>query len=60
MKFGLVERYLYNHHIEPAAFLLRLILRGLWHIKDNDLDNPPTYMLQIVEDAVTRLKHIIG
>jgi aminoglycoside phosphotransferase len=41
VKFGLVERYLYNHNIEPAAFLLRLVLRGLWHIKDNDLDNPP-------------------
>ena len=58
VKFGLVERYLYNHNIEPAAFLLRLILRGLWHIKDNELDNPPAYILQIVENAVTRLKHM--
>ena len=60
VKFGLVERYLYNHNIEPATFLLRLILRGLWHIKDSDLDKPPAYMLQVVEDAVTRLKHMCG
>jgi len=56
VKFGLVERYLYNHNVEPAAFLFRLVLRGLWHIKDCDLDNPPHYMLQVVENAITRLK----
>lgn len=58
-KVGLVERYLYEHNVAPAAFLPRLVLRGLWYIQDSDPLHPPEYMLRVVENAVARLKHIL-
>lgn len=56
-KVGLVERFLYRHHVPPAAFLVRLLLRGLSHIQESPPEHPPHYMLQVVSDAVQRLRH---
>ncbi len=58
-KAGLVERYLYEHNVLPAAFLPRLALRGLWHIQGSDPTHPPEYMLRVVVSAVARLNHIL-
>ncbi len=55
-KAGLVERYLYKHNVAPADFLIRLLLRGLRHVQESSVEEPPAYMLGIMEDAVRRLK----
>lgn len=39
-----------------AAFLVRLILRGLTHIQATPPEHSPQYMVQIVTDAVHRLR----
>jgi aminoglycoside phosphotransferase (APT) family kinase protein len=54
-KAGLVERYLYTHQVSPAAFLVRLVLRGLSHMQDTSPTDPPRFMLQVITDAVHRL-----
>jgi hypothetical protein len=54
-KSGLVERFLYRHQVAPAAFLVRLVLRGLLHLQDGSPTNPPGYMLQVISDAAYRL-----
>lgn len=56
---GLVERYVYEHQLAPAAFFVRLILRGLHHIQDTDPTKPPHYMIQVVTDAVGRLRQAL-
>ena len=58
-KAGLVERYLYVHDVTSAEFLIRLVLRGLWHIQGDDPAAPPEYMLRVLANAVTRLRHAI-
>lgn len=59
-KAGLVERYLYEHQVEPAAFLVRLILRGLRYVQDANPANPPHYMLQVIADAVHRVTQVVN
>jgi aminoglycoside phosphotransferase len=54
-KVGLVERFLYTHQVAPAAFLVRLVLRGLFHLQDSSPADPPHFMLQVIADAVERL-----
>jgi aminoglycoside phosphotransferase len=58
-KAGLVERYLYRHQVAPAAFLVRLVLRGLSHVQETSPADPPAYMLQVITDAAHRLKHAL-
>jgi Ser/Thr protein kinase RdoA (MazF antagonist) len=55
-KAGLVERYLYKHNVAPADFLVRLLLRGLRHVQEASVAEPPVYMLGVIDDAVQRLK----
>jgi hypothetical protein len=54
-KVGLVERFLYRRQVSPVAFLVRLVLRGLSHLQDTSPTDPPTYMLQVISNAVDRL-----
>ena len=54
-RVGLVERYLYRHQVPPAAFLVRLVLRGLHHLQDTSPSDPPRYMLQVIADAAHQL-----
>jgi hypothetical protein len=66
MKAGLVEKYLYAHHVAPFDFLPRLVLRGLRHLQESAIAAaearprntfvPPEYMLTVIADAVARLK----
>lgn len=58
-KAGLVERYLYEHQVAPAAFLVRLILRGLRHVQETDPAAPPCYVMQVIGDAVRRLTQVL-
>lgn len=55
-KVGLVERYLYQHKVAPADFLIRLLLRGLRHVQESSVEEPPAYMLGVMADGVRRLK----
>ena len=59
-KAGLVERYLYEHHVAPVAFLVRLVLRGLRHIQDTNPADPPHYLLGVITDAVGRLTRVLS
>lgn len=54
-KAGLVERYLFAQDVAPAAFLLRLVLRGLSLIQSADPGHPSQYLLSVVEEALARL-----
>lgn len=60
IKAGLVERYVYEHQVPPAMFLVRLLLRGLHHIQETDPSNPPRYMVQVAIDTVSRLTHALS
>jgi aminoglycoside phosphotransferase len=60
LKAGLVERYVYEHQVPPAMFLVRLLLRGLHHIQETDPSNPPRYMVQVAMDTVSRLTHALS
>lgn len=60
IKAGLVERYVYEHQVAPATFLVRLLLRGLRHIQEADPSDPPRYMVQVAMDTVRRLKHALS
>jgi hypothetical protein len=53
---GLVERFLYRHHVTPAAFMVRVALRGLTHLHDTTPDDPPLRMLMEIERAVDVLR----
>lgn len=53
---GLVERFLYEHQVAPAAFLVRLVLRGLTHLQDTAPADPPRYTLQVIVNAAERLR----
>jgi aminoglycoside phosphotransferase len=55
-KAGLVERYLYEHNVPSAAFLPRLILRGLAYVQCSDPGHPSDFMLQVIKQAVTHLR----
>ncbi len=55
VKAGLVERYVYEHQVAPAMFLVRLLLRGLHYIQETDPANPPRYMVQVAMDTMSRL-----
>lgn len=55
-KMGLVERFLYTHQVAPAAFLVRLVLRGLFHLQDASPTDPPHYMLQVIASAAQQLR----
>lgn len=57
-KAGLVERYLFEQGVAPVDFLGRLVLRGLYHVQCMSPENPPSYMLHVIADAVRRLKSI--
>jgi len=59
-KAGLVERYMYEHQMAPAAFLVRLVLKGLQHIQATDPANPPHYMVQVITEAMSRLTRVIS
>lgn len=59
-KSGLVERYLYERQIAPVEFLSRLILRGLYHVHKDSTTQPALYMLNVISDAVQRLKSVIN
>lgn len=54
---GLVERYLYRHHVTPEAFLVRVALRGLTHLHDSTPDDPPVVMLNDIQHAVATLRN---
>jgi hypothetical protein len=55
-RVGLVERFLYTHQVSPTAFLVRLVLRGLFHLQDSSPLSPPAYMLDVIHTAVQRLE----
>ncbi|MCB0127478.1 MAG: phosphotransferase [Caldilineaceae bacterium] len=59
-KAGLVERYLFAHGVAPVDFLGRLVLRGLWHVQEMSPENPPSYMLHVIANAVRQLRSILG
>jgi aminoglycoside phosphotransferase len=59
-KVGLVERYLYEHQVAPAAFLARLVLRGLRHVQDTSPADPPHYMMHVITDALRRLTQVLS
>jgi aminoglycoside phosphotransferase len=59
-KVGLVERFLYTHQVSTAAFLVRLVLRGLTHLQDASPTNPPAFMLQVISDAARRLRQTLA
>lgn len=54
---GLVERYLYQHQVTPASFMVRVALRGLTHLHDTTPDRPPLVMLREIERAVAALRN---
>jgi aminoglycoside phosphotransferase len=54
-KAGLVERYLYEHDVEPRTFLLRLVLRGLTHVQHVPADGSARHMIEVIREAVGRL-----
>jgi len=56
-QIGLVERYLYRHHVTPEAFLVRVALRGLTHLHDTTPDDPPVVMLKEIQHAVDTLRN---
>jgi aminoglycoside phosphotransferase (APT) family kinase protein len=53
---GLVERFLYRHHVAPAAFMVRVALRGLTHLHDTTPEEPPRAMLSEIERAILALR----
>lgn len=56
-QLGLIERYLYRHRICAEAFAVRILLRGLTHLRDTTPDNPPTQMIATMERAIDTLHH---
>lgn len=55
-RVGLVERFLYRHHVAPTTFMVRVVLRGLTHLHDTTPDEPPLVMLKEIEQAVNVLR----
>lgn len=53
-KSGLVEKFLFENVVAPHEFYIRLILRGLTYIQNKSTNEPPLYMLDIV-DKYTKL-----
>lgn len=53
---GLVERFLFRHHVRPAAFMVRVALRGLTHLHDTTPEDPPVVMLNEIERAIAMLE----
>lgn len=54
-QLGLIERYLYQHHITTDAFAVRILLRGLTHLRDHTPDDPPVQMITTMEHAIDTL-----
>jgi aminoglycoside phosphotransferase len=55
-KSGLVERALFERGVAPAELSVRLVLRGLRHIQDAGPADPPSFMLEVISDAVRLLR----
>ncbi|RCK71093.1 hypothetical protein DT076_01065 [Desertihabitans brevis] len=51
-RLGLVERYLYRHRVPAETFAVRILLRGLTHLRDTDPEHPPQQLVTTLEHAV--------
>ncbi|WP_114559244.1 protein kinase family protein [Desertihabitans aurantiacus] len=55
-RLGLVERYLYRHRVPAETFAVRILLRGLTHLRDSAPEDPPAQLLATLEHAVDVLR----